>query len=141
MREVLHTPQTFLRSPLTEVIEHDSRSNRHHHFILALVQNLNEVDLRVQDSTFEIISKKQIAAPADMKHRACKLIKLDIDKIRHRVILHETTCLHLHAEGVHLSQILIVLRPYHIFSSPVKPGMTLCLTNRFQHRCRESPQA
>ena len=189
--QVLYSPQSFLCSPFTEIIEDDSRSDRHQDYprcvfspcirridtfrrcvscaelafphprvgsrarwqtvqwtfvasslrqqgwqwthgvggdqwsTLTLVQNFNKVDSGMQDSTFEIICKKKVAATSDMQYRTSQLLKLDIHKIRYRIIFHETARLHLHSEGVHLRQILIIFRPYHsVFRSPVKPGMT-----------------
>ena len=76
----------------------------------------------MQDSTLEIIGKQQIAAAADMKDRTGQLLELYVHKISHRIIFHETAGLHLHTEGVHLSQILIVFGLYHIVWIPGQAG-------------------
>ena len=84
---------------------------------MALVQDFNEIYLRMQDRTLEIIGEKQIAAATYMQHRPRQFIELDIHKISHRIILNETARLHPHPEGVHLRQILIILRLYHNLST------------------------
>ena len=96
---------------------------------LALVQDLDEIDLGVQDSALEVVCEKQIAAAAYMKDRLCQLTELDVHKIRHRIILHETTSLHLHPEGVHLGQILIIGCSYHIHEIPGQAGDDNSLSN------------
>ena len=80
---------------------------------LALVQNLNEIDLRMQHRAFEVIGKEEIAATTDMQHRTRKLLEFDIHKVCYRIILDETAGLHLHTEGVHLCKILIIRGLYH----------------------------
>ena len=145
IRQVLHTPKAFLSRPLTEIVEdysgtyryedwrrrflHSLRSVGHRRsrwsacrrmtvdILTALIQNLYEINLGMQDSTFEVIGKEKIAAATDVEDRPCKLLKLDVHKISHRIILNETAGLHLHAEGVHLGQILIILGPYHMFTT------------------------
>ena len=67
----------------------------------------------MQYGSLEIVCEQKVAAAADVKNRTGQFLKLDIDKIRHRIILDETSRLHLHAEGVHLSQILVIFRVYH----------------------------
>ena len=67
----------------------------------------------MQDRTFKIVSKQQITTATDMKNRTSQLLKLDIHQVGHRIILNETASRHLHTEGVHLGQILIILSPYH----------------------------
>ena len=79
----------------------------------------------MEDGTLEVIGEEEVAAASDVKHRTCKLLELDVYKIRSRIIFHETPCLDLHAEGVHLCQILIIRRLDHIgMRSPAEPGMT-----------------
>ena len=80
---------------------------------MTFVQDFYKVYLRMKDSTLEIISEQEIASTTDMKNRPCKLLKLNVHKISHRIILYETARLHLHPEGIHLRQILIILRLYH----------------------------
>ena len=68
----------------------------------------------MQDGALEVVGKEQVAATSDMEDRTGKFCKLHIDKIRHRIIFHETACLHLHTEGVHLGEVLIMFCLYHI---------------------------
>ena len=77
------------------------------------VQNFNEVDFGMKDCALEIICKEQIASATDMKHRTRKFLKLYFYQISHRIILDETASLHLHSEGIHLGQILVILRLNH----------------------------
>lgn len=81
--------------------------------ILTIVKYLYEIDFRVQDSALEVVREQKIAAAADMQDRTGKIRKLDIHEVRHRVILHEAPCIHLHPEGVHPGQILIICSLYH----------------------------
>ena len=80
---------------------------------MAVVKHFNEIDLGMQDRTFEVICEEQVAAATDMQYRTRKFLKLDINQICHRIIFHETASLHLHSKGVHLCQILIVFRLDH----------------------------
>ena len=82
-----------------------------------VIQDLYEVDLRVQDCAFEVIGEEEVAAAADVQHRAGQFLELNVHKVCHRIIFHETARLHLHSEGVHLRQILIVFGLYHSTSS------------------------
>ena len=89
----------------------------------------------MKDSTLEIICKQEIAATADMKNRTSQLLKLNIHKIRHRIIFNETARLHLHSEGVHLGKVLIIGRIYHFnIDLPVHPDNNVFL-NRRHSRC------
>ena len=76
-------------------------------------QDLDEIDLGMQDSALEVVCKQQIAAAADMKNRRSQFLEFYIHKIGHRIIFHETAGLHLHSEGIHLGQILIVFGLNH----------------------------
>ena len=95
---------------------------------IALVEDFYEINLRMKNSSFEILSKKQITAPSDMQYRTRQFLKFYINKIRNRIIFNEAFRFHLHPEGVHLCKILVVLCLYHsLYRSPVKPGMTIAL--------------
>ena len=71
----------------------------------------------MQDRPLEIVSKQQITTTTDMKHRTSQFLKLYIHQISHRIILHETAGLHLHSEGVHLCQILVIGSFDHILTN------------------------
>ena len=138
VRKIFHTPESFLRCPLTEIVKDYSGTDRNQDLsrrllrwsllvemrflttlrvtvgtFLAILQDFNEINLRVKNSSLEVVSKKKIAAATDMENRTGQFLKIDINKVRHRVILHKAPCLHLHSEGVHLRQILIVFCFYH----------------------------
>ena len=142
IRKVLHTPEALLGRPGAEIVEDDSGADRDQnwrkrflgfaHASLGMtsrrfIQNFDEVDFGMEDCTLEIVCKKQIAAAADVQHRSCKLLKLDVHKISHRIILNETTSLHLHPESVKTRHILVIGSFNHISYLTISPYLYLCL--------------
>lgn len=89
---------------------------------MALIQDFDEIDLRVQDSALEISREEEVATSSDMKDGTGKFGELYIHKVSHRIIFHETACLHLHSEGVHPCEVLIVFGLYHILWIPGQAG-------------------
>ena len=94
---------------------------------MTLIQDFDEVDLGMQDGTFEISREEEVAAASDVEHRTGKFRELYIHKVSHRIIFHETACLHLHSEGVHLREVFIILCPDH--SYPSFHCVTFCTKN------------
>ena len=48
-----------------------------------IIQDLDEVDIRVQDCAFEVIGEEEVASAADVQHRAGKLLELYVHKVSH----------------------------------------------------------
>ena len=93
--------------------------------LLMVIQYFYEIDFGMKYRALEVVNKQQVAAASDMKHRTSQLFELDVHKIRYRIILDETARLHLHSEGVHLGEILVVFCLYHsLIRFPIKPEMT-----------------
>ena len=86
------------------------------------IQDFNEINLRMQNRPLEIVRKKQIASATDVKHRTGQFRELYIHKICNGIIFNETPCLHLHSEGVHLCEILVVIGLDHSSDIPGAGG-------------------
>ena len=132
-RKIFHTPEPLVAGPFAKIIEHDSRSNRNFNLFSpapCLSQNIfrrlffigvlrisckrfYEIYPGMQDRAFEIVCKKQVAATSDMQNRPWEPLQVEFHQIRHGIIFHKCPCLHLHPEGVKLSQILIVFSFQH----------------------------